>query len=1268
MKHYLLIFLSLWAGVDLFAGNSRSLDWYVSTPSALSVPDFEGSFHREGQELPVYFESLEPEVAAAGYDVRLTFPVYKKLSPSEVKSIRSWLKSIPDSVAVDVSIGTSRKKTVLDLTVLPFVRRNGDYYKLTSFDWSIQPKSAGLRAVEAKTYAANSVLASGKWRKISVTESGMYKLTYSDIKNMGMDPNKVQIYGYGGKLLAENFSLTGYVDDLPEVAVYKELGSDGVFNSGDFILFYAQGPISWSYSSTYGMYLRTRNHYSDKAYYFVGERAGGTLTTTLSTFTGTANKEVSSFTDFQLHEEEWVNLGESVASRGTGRQLYGEDFISNNSQVFSFDVPNPDSLAYSKVMTEFAVNNQLTTYCNIFANNLFISTMSFPGIDASDDYRYAYDGNSQGSFLLKKPRLDLQIDYYKTQTSSKSRAYLNAITLNARRLLKMSGAVMPFRDPVSVGFGNIARFAIQNAPSRLLVFDVTDQKNMTQMSGSLANGSYTFINTSATLREYVAVDAAGSIPKPTIESALPNQNLHGRTGVDMVIVVPTEFLSYAEKLAEAHRAHDGLNVLVATPEQVYNEFSSGTPDATAIRRLMKLYYDRGQTDSELPRYLLLFGDGVYDNRLVSSAFSNSASRPNKILTYQSIESADGHYSYVTDDYFGFLDDSEGSSLSSAKLDISIGRFTVNSAKEAEIAVEKAISYMYNSKMGPWKNRLLFLADDGDSYLHETQADALANMVGFAHPEFMINKIYVDTYTRVTGASGVTVPDANTKFAELMDAGLLMLNYTGHGSTSQWADEKLLLNGDIAKMNNRCLPLWVTATCDFTRYDASETSGGELVFLKENGGGIALFTTTRIVYSSNNFTINKCFLENIFAKNKGVRYSLGEIMNLAKRNDLLNGDANKLSFTLIGDPALKLGYPEYSAQVTHVNGKEVSLVKDTLQALSTVTVSGKILREDGTCATDFNGLISPSILDAAEIIAKLGRSAGDTLTIYDRSKVLFSGKDSVRNGLFTFSFVVPKDNSYSYNAGRINLYASDGSGENEAQGYYSNFVIGGTDRTAVIDHAGPQMALYLNDESFVDGGTVQETPILIARISDENGLSTSGNGIGHDLMLVVDDLPSKIYNLNNFFSADVGSYQSGVVRYQLPELAAGRHKLAFRAWDVQNNSTTDTLYFVVKPGLKPQVDDLQFVQLGNYGQFVFTHNRPMADVSVNLSVIDLLGRVIWQTDWSMQASTNTSDLLNWKLTDINDRRIANGVYICKVVVTDANGSQNFSSKKILVTGQ
>lgn len=1252
MKQVILFFLTLFVVTGLQAGNSRSLDWYQ--PSA-AVPDFEGSFHPEGQTLPVFFESYEPEVKASNYQVRLVYPVYKKLATSELKALKSLLNTIPDSITVAVNVGTARKKPVLDMSFTPFIHKNGAYYKLVSFDWDITPAGSSLRSTQAMTYyAPSSVLASGKWKKISVTESGIYKLTFSDIKNMGIDPAKVQIYGYGGKLLNENFAVAGYKDDLPEVAVYK---------GSDYILFYAQGPISWSYSSAYNMYVRARNHYSDKAYYFVGERAGGTLTASVSTFTGTANKEVTSFTDFQLHEEEKVNLGESVAGRGTGRQLYGEDFISNTSQTFPFNVPNPDSTANSRLLTEFAAHNQNSTYCNVLVNNTFLSSMNFPLIEASDDYRYAYDASASGDFKQKRSTLSVQLDYYRTNTSSKSVAYLNAITLNARRYMKMSGSTMPFRDPNSVGSGNVGRFTLQNTTSKLLVFDVTDQKNMVLMNGSLNASTYEFVNSAATLHEYVAVETGSAIAKPTIEGSVANQNLHGQVGVDMVIVAPTEFLPYAKRLADAHTAHDGMNVLAVTPEQVYNEFSSGTPDATAIRRMMKLYYDRGSTDAELPDHLLLFGDGVYDNRCVSTRFSSLSSKPNKILTYQSVESMNGYYSYVTDDYYGFLDDSEGLSLSSDKLDIGIGRFPVSTIAQAAIVVDKAISYMYNSRSGNWKNRLLFLADDGNAYLHEKQADELANAVGWAHPEFMINKIYIDTYTRLTGASGATVPDANTKFAELMNAGLLMLNYTGHGSTSQWADEKLLQNSDIAKMNNKCLPLWVTATCDFSRYDAAETSGGELVFLKENGGGIALFSTSRVVFADYNALLNKCFIDNIFAKSNGVRYTLGQIMNLAKRSNTLNGDSNKLKFALIGDPALKLGYPEYSAQVTQVNGKDVSLVNDTLQALSTVTVSGKVFREDGSFATDFNGLISPSVLDAAEVIANL-----DGTTIYDRSKVLFSGKDSVRNGLFNFTFVVPKDNSYSFRAGRINLYACDGTGANEAQGYFDNFVLGGTDLSATTNNVGPQIALYLNNEQFVNGGTVQETPTLIARISDENGLSTSGNGIGHDLILMVDDEPSKIYNLNSFFSADVGSYKSGVVRYQIPSLTAGKHHLTFRAWDVQNNSTIDTLTFIVKPGLKPEVSDVQFVQLGNAGQFIFTHNRPMADVTVKLTVFDLLGRMIWQSDWNMQAENNTSDLLEWNLTDTNDRRIANGIYICRIVIIDTNGSQNFGSKKILITGQ
>jgi len=1276
MRRIYCLFFALLMGLSLSASNNRTLVWFLHDYSGQKVPDFKGAQHPGDKIVPTFSESQIPESPAISYTAKLIFPQFVKLTSKEERSLKPYLKTFADSIDVKISIGMQRKKQVLDLTFCPFIKKGNDYYKLISFDWDIKPVAGLLTTTTAAptlraATSTSSVLSSGKWTKISVTETGMYKLTFSDIKGMGLDPEKVQIYGYGGALLEEKFSVAGYQDDLPEVAVWKEMGSDGIFNEGDYILFYAQGPISWKFENASLLFKRVRNHYSDKAYYFVGERSVGTKMPTLSTFSGVPTVQIKSFTDRLLHETERINMGEAVANSGTGRQLYGEDFTTTTSQTFTFDVANLDTVQYSNAQVDFVAKNTGVSTCKVYVNSIQLGSMSINQVLASDDYKYGCAASKTVTFKPKNKAISVKVEYFKNGNSPTHRACLDYIALNVNRYLKMSSSYLLFRDPKSVSANQVGHFTIQNATNKTLIFDVTNPLDMVQMNGVLSGTDYGFDASVSTLREYVSVDLNGTYLKPTLEGSVVNQNIHGHSQVDMTIIVPQEYMTYANTLAQAHVTYDNLSVLVVTPEQVYNEFSSGTPDATAYRRMMKHFFDKAGSNVDLlPKFLLLFGDGVYDNRLVSSMFANNSFKPNKLLTYQSVESLDNTSSFVTDDYFGFLDDSEGANLAMDKLDIGIGRFPVSSLEQAKLAVDKTISYMTNAKKGVWKNRLLYLADDGNDYIHEIQADALASAVEYENPEFMISKIYVDGYPKVTTVSGATVPDANKRFKELLNAGLLMVNYTGHGSTTQWAEEMILTTGEIKAMTNKCLPLFVTATCDFTRFDSPEVSGGEEIFLNPNGGGIGLFTTTRLVYSSSNYQLNQSFGANIFSRENGTRLSLGEIMNRSKGSSGLTGDSNKLSFTLIGDPALKLAYPQLSAKVTQINGKNISSERiDTLHALSTVTISGEIYKEDNTFAADFNGVVCPTIMDAKDVLMTWKINANSSSTsFYDRSKVLFSGKDSIRNGKFTFTFVVPKDISYSSKTGSINLYAYDNSGLNEAQGFYQNILLSGTDNTAIINKIGPEMELFLNDFNYKPGKLVNETPTLLAKISDENGLNTSGNGIGHDLILTIDDNSSNTFNLNSFYSSNSGSFTSGVVTYILPELTTGKHHLTLKAWDVQNNSSTDTLWFDVLKGLDPNVSDLKYAQMNGSSYFWFTHDRPEVYVGVKLTVFDLLGRLIWTADWNMQTEDNLSDRLEWNLTDTNGRQVSNGIYICRVLLTDSSGAQTTGSEKIQISGQ
>jgi len=1120
-----------------------------------------------------------------------------------------------------------------------------------------------------QTYASQSVLATGKWRKLSVTQSGIYRLTYEDIVKLGVNPAKVQVYGYGGKLLSEDFSKGDYMDDLPPVPLWKVTGSDGVFNSGDYLLFYAQGPVSWSPNSNYSLLTRTRNHYSDKAYYFLGERAEGSLQAQRTNTTLTPNRTVSTYTDLLLHEKELINMGELVKNSGTGRELYGEDLYTNPRQSFSFTVDDIDTTALSTLLIEAAAYNSATSYANVHVNGVRMSPLSMAGLNTANSQNYTYGSSSSRTITFRptSPTVKVDVEYMPYGNASTPRAYLNFIQLNLRRPLKATNTPYTFRDPGSVEVGGVATFQLAQASSNTLVFDVTDPVGMTLMEGNLEGSTFRFVASTATLREYACVNLDGNIPKPAIEGSVPNQNIHTHQP-DMVIIVPPAFREQALRLAQAHTDMDGLSVLLVTPEQVYNEFSSGTPDATAYRRMMKLFYDRATNEAELPDYLLLFGGGVYDNRMVSSAFANSSLKSNRLLTYQSVESLDGTLSFVTDDYFGFLDDNEGANLATARLDIGIGRFPVHTVQQAKDVVDKTLNYMKNKRKGPWKNRLLYLADDGDGNTHTSQAESLASSVEIIFPQFMVNRIYVDAYKKISQASGLTIPDGSNHFLELLDMGLLMVNYTGHGSTTEWAEEKILTQRMAKEMVNSCLPLWVTATCDFTRYDAPDESGGETVFLNPRGGAIALFTTTRIVYSSNNFVLNQRFTDNIFSRRNGKRNTLGEIMYLTKRSDVMRNDRNKLSFALIGDPAMKLAYPEYAVKVTHVNGKPVSTAIDTFQALQTVTVEGEVYAEDGRFAETFNGLVHPTVLDAPSQVKTLGSNGADIFTYYDRTKVLFSGKDSVVNGRFRFSFVVPKDIQYSYKQGRINLYVCDNASLNEGHGYFDQFALGGTYAQVTPDTTGPSIRLFLNDTTWTPKQAVNERPTLIAKVSDEGGLNTSGHGIGHDFQLIIDEDPQQVYSLNSYYTADVGSYNAGSVQFVLPTLTPGRHHLSFRAWDVQNNASIQHLTFTVKPGEDPMLSNLVAVRQADRYLFRFNHNRPDVPVTVKMTVLSLMGQRCWEESTTMQAGQWQSDVLEWNLSDTKGRKVPGGVYLCRVQVTDATGGESMIAEKIQVLPQ
>lgn len=1101
---------------------------------------------------------------------------------------------------------------------------------------------------DSSRYASESVLNSGKWVKIQVAEDGIYKLTAADLKKMGFSNlDKVAVYGYGGWPLDEDFSTT-YIDDVPEVAVWR---------SADYLLFYGKGPRKWEYSSSDKSFIHTNNPYSNYGYYFVSEKETTGRTMEKAASAAGATLQVTTFDDYVLHEEELVSVNSS------GRELYGESFTSTLSRDFTISVPGITN-DEGKATLSFISRGNGTITMNVDGNALISGSVSVP----SDEYEVARELYRERAWMADKGEtVKVNIGY---STTGHKNVHLNYFRLQMKRQLKVYDNYTFFRSLSARG--NASRFVIQGADASTLVFDVTDGVNPQQMETSLNGTELSFsIPASASLREFVVVKPS-QIKAPVTVGEVANQNLHALPQQDMIIIAQPNFTTQVERLAEAHRTKDNLTVRVVTPESIYNEFSSGTPDATAYRRFMKMFYDRKTSEADAPKYLLLFGDGSFDNRKLTSAWK-SVDMSNMLLTYQT-ENSLSSQSYVIDDYFGFLDDADNKkSLQNKKLCLGIGRFPIRTVEQATQMVDKVISYMENKNTGSWKNNLCFMADDGsntDGFMteHMEFADQLAGYVESEHPEFLVNKLYYDAYKKDMTAG--TYPDVRSGLQKLLKDGLLLFNYTGHGGTTALSDEKVLTQTDINQFTYTHLPVWVTATCDFTRFDDLNTSAGEDVFLNKSSGGIALFTTVRVAYSRPNFPINDNVIRNLFERNNGRRRTLGEVMQ-ATKNTL--SSVYKLGFCLIGDPAVKMAYPEFGMKVTTVNGQSVDGNSISFKALEKITVEGEVLDASGQLVTDFTGIVNPTVKDSKVTVTCLKNSNKDdspAFTFTDYPNTIFIGNDSVRNGKFSFTFTVPKDISYSNLQGKMNLYAVDTESGNEAQGNFDNFIVGGTSDTAETDTIGPEIrALYLNDTTFMDGGQVNTTPYFVAELWDKSGVNITGSSVGHDMMLVIDESTVLSYNLNSYYELLPGEDGTGIVKFPIPALEPGKHTAEFWVWDILNNSTVRTFTFEVVEGLKPFLFDVIATPGIAREQVTFhlMHNRPESRMRVGIMVYDLAGRQLWKHEESGTSGLFENYTVSWDLTS-GGARMRPGVYIYRAAISTDNSKDATKARKFIILGE
>lgn len=1098
------------------------------------------------------------------------------------------------------------------------------------------PMMAGIHS-----YAERSVLADGHWVKIRVSESGVCRMSFSELRSAGLDPSQVRVFGYGGAQKEQDFSKPN-IDDLPQVPVYV---------GEDYILFYVQGPICWTYNGS--RFAHTRNTYSDFGYYLLSDDAGDMLLFPEAEAVSGSPTDVTYYSYYQVQDEDSVNLIDRTGVSGGGRTFYGEQFAAGQTRTFTFSTPyaNGDN---SSVYIDMAANAATTSTVKARLNNTSSKSIYISSIP--DHYTFGVAGtiSMNGASEEQNQRVTMQF----VNSNASALAWLNYIEITTPSELVMTGSYMGIRSLVNRNTTNPVRFLLRNTTASTQIWDVTDLAAIQRMPTTMVDDQLAWVGTQEDgVHEYIAVNTDGTkFVQAEVVGEVKNQNLHALSNIDYIIICPEGYEDVSEDLAKAHEAKQAITYAIVTDQQVYNEFSSGTPDATAYRWLMKMLYDRAKNGiGQQPRWLLLMGHGTFDNRKLLRNSGTSL-----LLTYQSKNSVNEIKAYATDDYFAYLDDNEGAIDTQGRMDIGVGRLPVESLDEARTTVDKLIQYIRNEQTGKWKNQLVYLADDGENGTHTETAEKSAELVRIKNPDFIVHKIFLDAYPQEVNASGESYPLAKNRVLNLLKNGVLFFNYSGHGGYNAITNESILNLKDIAGMTNKNQAFWLFATCNFAQCDAGKRSAAETAVLNPKGGAIGILAATRTVYASQNTNLNRSVCDTLFGHSDVFHYdmTLGEAISIGK--NLLGSDENKLAYVLLGDPCMRLNYPtDY-----HV---ETLTEMDTLNALSVQHVEGRIIDEDLNTVSDFNGKVDITIYDKMQSIPTRDNDnvGGDPRVIAynDYPNTIFSGATDVKDGLFNYTFMVPKDIRYNFDNGRIVYYAvtADSLETAEAVGHFEQFIIGGTGSTVAIDTIGPEMEIYLNSPAFRNGDKTYATPRFFANLYDKNGINTAGAGIGHDLMLIIDDDPKMIYSLNEYFTAANNSYQAGQVSYLMEELANGPHSLTFRAWDLLNNSTTKSLNFIVEAGLDPSIYNVTTypnpVQQSGVVHLIVNYDQPDELIETEIYLYNTAGQMVYSH------KQDNPDAVSINLPSLG---LNTGVYIYSVKIKSASSKYSTTSGKIIVT--
>ena len=958
------------------------------------------------------------------------------------------------------------------------------------------------------------------------------------------------------------------------------------------------------------------------------------------------------------------DLKEVATCTVNGRRLfYANGPVTWSSNTATRRTRNP----YSDYGYYFLTSDEaepLTVDSTAFLNSFYPSTNDYHSLYEVDGYSWYNGGRNLFDTEPIANGHTKRVVLTNTSHSSSGKLSVN-LTAGSRTEAQVMvndsvlGTLYIYLGEYDKGNERAATYALNN-------LHTTDTVKIKVTSGGPARLDYVQM---AWERPRPAPNLRGSFPSPEYVYAITNQDHHADPEADMVMIIPTsqKLKAQAQRLAAFHEKHDTLRVNIVPADELYNEFSSGTPDANAYRRYLKMLYDRAGHGGRAPRYLLLFGDCVWDNRL-RTADCSSLNADDLLLCYESENSFNTVECYVDDGFYGLLDDGEGTNPQSADmLDLAVGRFPVRTEAEARVLVDKTIGYVSNKNAGAWQNVLMFMGDDGNNNMHMNDANKAADDIAARYPGYQIKKVMWDAYTQEMSSTGRSYPEVSSIVKQQQRNGALIMDYAGHGRPDQISHESVLKLTDFKGFTNKNLPLWITASCDIMPFDGIEENIGEAAMLNQAGGAVAFFGTTRTVWANYNKVINMAFLRLVLGQDGGKPMTMGEAQRQAKNLMITAGQdltTNKLQYSLLGDPAIALNQPQMKVVVDSINGQAVGSTPITLKAASVARVSGHIEN-----ATRFNGTMTAVVLDSKELVTCRQNASADadsSFQFYNRSKAIYSGSDSVVAGKFSLRFAVPVDLNYSGDTGEMNIYAVNNEHTLTAHGYTDNFVLGGS--AALTDTVGPKIFCYLNTPDFVSGDRVNTTPYFVAQISDDDGINATGNGVGHDMQLIIDGKATQTYTLNDNFAYDFGTYTSGSVGFTLPMLEPGPHKLMFRAWDTMNNPSTVQLDFNVVKGLKPTIYNVSATRnpASTSTTFIISHNFGGSNVDVILDVYDLSGRLLWTHSESGPSTTGTYSV-DWNLTQNNGYRVPTGVYLYRARVScDGSGATSKARKLVIIS--